>query len=60
VTDPNYLQSLCDRIRQIAEDCFDRRAANELRSLADKIEQDIAAGFVVVQNPKDRQEDRKV
>jgi hypothetical protein len=47
VADPAYLLMLVQRIRAVAEDCFDHRASKQLHELASKIEHDINLGMVV-------------
>jgi hypothetical protein len=41
--DPEFLSSLVSRIRAIASDCFDLRAVERLRAVAEEIDQKISA-----------------
>jgi hypothetical protein len=46
-------------IRAVADDCFDRRAKEQLNALADKIDEDIKAGLIVMYQSKDNQDHKR-
>ena len=54
VVDPAYLSALVSRIRVIAYGCFDLRAAERLRVMADEIVQTIAATPNILTQSKTR------
>jgi hypothetical protein len=53
VADPDYLRSLIDMMRALADDCFDRNASTQLRMLADKIDHDITLGLIIMRKLDD-------
>lgn len=59
MVDPAYMSALVSRIRTIAADCFDLRAAERMRIMADEIVETISATPAILapsKAPGDRSE----